>query len=135
MSLKSPRELAACMALAACQINTLQPLAADLPTLGWDAQLHGQDAFVLEAHVFSCYYDDHGTFVSLDAEAEIDALRTWAHALGSDLHLAKVSRNGDFEILRLETSAELDNGLKLRITAAPYYQTGQPAPEAAALSS
>ena len=129
MTMKSPRELAAGIALAACQINALAPLAADLPTLGWDTH-QDKDAFVLYAHVLSCYFDDHGKYVSLDAETEIDALRVWANALGSDLHLTGVSRSADFEILRLETSTVLDSGLKLRITAAPCYRIGQREPAA-----
>ena len=133
MNTKSLRELAASMALAVCQINALQPLAADLPPVSLDSY-ESKGAFDLHGYVHSGYTDPNGTYVSLSTEDQIDAVRTWASALGSDLLLTKIRDDATSEHLNLETRAVLDNGLKVRIVANLYYcrQTAEPMPAVAA---
>jgi hypothetical protein len=131
MNTDSLRELAASMALAVCQINALQPLAADLPPVSLDSY-ESKGAFDLHGYVHGGYTDPNGTYVSLSAEDQIDAVRTWARALGSDLLLTKVREDGTSEHLNLETRAVLDNGLKVRIVANLYYQRQAGAPTSVA---
>jgi hypothetical protein len=137
MSMNSPRELAASMALAVCQINALQPLAADLPALSWDSHA-AEDTFSLHGYVRSSYFEPDGTYVSLSAEDEIDVVRAWASSLGSDLHLKKLDRPDlTHEILHLETRTVLESGLKVRVVASLHFsrESDKPAAQAATLTA
>ena len=110
---KTPRALAADLAIVVCQLGELTKLYRKLPPASsLSLRLRGTG----EEPVVNCYIHDGPADADATCEhlRQIGALRAWAHALGSELHLTeprpyvpgRVSR-------RLSTEGTLPNGLRV----------------------
>ena len=128
----SVRDLAAHLALIACQLHQFEQVAEDLPTpAAVQITTHEEGApggLGVRCYVQSYRDPDPGRTAH---ETAIDALRTWAGVLGSDLHLSEarpVQFNGDGRHRRtLETDGVLPTGLHVNVYTLLDYDAGDPA--------
>lgn len=144
---KSPRELSAELAVIVCQLSELTNLARRLPPVS-STSLHEERLEDKPGAVplVWCYIHD-GPVDKADPDApehlrQINALRQWARALGSDLTLEDARPYIGETVCRcLSATGELPSGLRVRAYTllsydpdAPEYhgrRIEQPAPDAA----
>ena len=139
---KSLSGLAGQLALAACRMSEFVRVAEPLPPLAHVyADVEGDSAVIRGRVDTYAHPDQPDRYVFLDAEARIDALRQWAAALGSDLHLGDAHALPSGRLTRqLETCVELGNGLMVEIKTDFYYDPpadpdASPAPETAVVGA
>ena len=134
------RELAGDLAQAACQLLEFQKMTRRMPHLSGvsvnPSSLHRskEDGGIeVLCYIVGEYYDRKAEkIVQLGHEGQIDALRVWAHRLGSDLNLGNArpdkytARPGKTHSRLLETAATLPNGLRVRVYTSLDYDPDAP---------
>lgn len=129
------RELAAEHAFLACQLLEFQKLARHAPHLdhvsvGSRYTGDGVYEFVLNCYLHHTHYNRKSEQIELSQQDQIDAIRTWAHKLGSELHLDEAKPAASYDPgttgRRLWTEARLPNGLHVEISTVLYYDAEAP---------
>lgn len=142
------RELAAELSIAACQVLEFQKTAKSLPHVNivsidladrYDFEDDAKPSTVT-CHITRAYYNHKNEYIDLGQDGQIDAVRTWAHKLGADLHLGDelIHRHAPTRATRaLTAETVLPNGLRVCIYASLDYpaDTDRPAPEPAAVTT
>jgi hypothetical protein len=134
------RELAGDLAQAACQLLELQKMTRRMPrltsvTVDPTSLYRGKEDEGIEVvcYIAGEYYDRKAEqIVALGHEGQIDALRVWAHKLGSELNLGDArpdkytARPGKTHSRSLETAATLPNGLRVQVYTSLEYDPDAP---------
>ena len=140
---KSPRELSAELAIVVCQLAELAKISRKLPSIG---AVHLREHISTREPYISCHIfqrsADPDTLGVTGHEQQIDAVRAWAYALGSDLNLGTARPYIETRVCReLSTTGALSNGLAIEVFTlleydpdAPEYH-GQRACEAAGITA
>lgn len=132
------RELAGDLAQAACQLLEFQKTTRRMPHLNSvslnPSSLYRRkegEGIEVTGYIAERYYNSKGEMITLGHEGQIDALRIWAHKLGSDLHLSdakpdKYTAKPATHYRTLETSATLPNGLRVCLYTSLDYDPDAP---------
>jgi len=129
------RELAADYSLVACQLLEFQKLTRSAPRLHSLEVNHTYTdngyVDVLDCHIHRVHYNRKDERIELGHEEQIDALRIWAHKLGSDLHLSDPTPNASTYTpgtawRSLSTATVLPNGLHVKVSTFLYYDVEAP---------
>ena len=132
------RELAGDLAQAACQLLEFQKMTHRMPHLSsvriTPSSLYRSgkgEGIEVTCYIAERYYNRNGEEITRDHEGQIDALRTWAHKLGSELHLGdaqpdKYASKPGMHRRSLETTATLPNGLRVCVYTPLEYDADAP---------
>ena len=132
------RELASDLAQAACQLLEFQKMTKRMPHIN-SVRINATSFYLREegegievtCRIAEQYYNRKGEQVTLGHEGQIDALRTWAHKLGSELHLGdakpdKYASKPGIHHRSLETTATLPSGLRVCVYTSLEYDADAP---------
>jgi len=138
---KTPRELSADLAIIVCQLAELAKISRKLPPLGivhLREHLRTGEPYI-SCHIFSGSIDPNSVDTTVH-ERQIDAVRAWACAFGSDLNLSDPRSYAGTEVCReLSTMGALCNGLAVEVFTLLTYDPDAPEyhgkPAAAAIAA
>lgn len=121
------RALASDLAIIVCQLGELTKISRKLPPIGIIRLRELSEGEPLVAcHIFAGP-DDTDPAGPTAHERKIDAVRAWAHALGSDLNLSDPRPYIGTEVVReLSTTGALPNGLAVEVFTLLEYDPDAP---------